>query len=301
MSRRRAPREPRCSTPHLTPLQKGPGRPVRSVGPEIGVDMRLEALDFPARSLAEGLLSPSVTVPSTSKKPTQHGKLKRQVQGIVPRTVSVSQWDRPPRISNHANHLGQAPGSPGPVVERGDPRGKRARQFIWQPDPIQSSTASGCHASCPNMDPLSIVSASLGLASVIAKVSATLTTFARDTRDAAKDLDAVSDELKAISIIIVLIGKSMPSPSAESPISETLLQHIDAMLSGTAALVEQIEENVQKYQSGKTFSKAGWAMFGQGDMQKLRQGLESYKMALSLAMHVLSTYALLFLARITRS
>lgn len=151
------------------------------------------------------------------------------------------------------------------------------------------------------MDPLSIVSASLGLASVIAKVSATLTTFARDTRDAAKDLDAISDELKAISIVIVLIGKSMPSPSAESPITETLLQHIDAMLSGTAALVEQIEENVQKYQSGKTFSKAGWAMFGQGDMQKLRQGLESYKMALSLAMHVLSTYALLFLARITRS
>lgn len=151
------------------------------------------------------------------------------------------------------------------------------------------------------MDPLSIVSASLGLASVIAKVSATLTTFARDARDAAKDLDAVSDELKAISIVIVLIGKSMPSPSAESPISENLLQHIDAMLSGTAALIEQIEENVQKYQSGKTFSKAGWAMFGQGDMQKLRQGLESYKMALSLAMHVLSTYALLFLARITRS
>lgn len=107
MSRRCAPRQPRCSTPHLTPLQKRPGRPVRSVGPEIGVDMRLEALDFPARSLAEGLLLPSVTVPSTSKKPTQHGKLKRQVHGIVPRTVSVSQWDRPPRISNHANHLGR--------------------------------------------------------------------------------------------------------------------------------------------------------------------------------------------------
>lgn len=150
------------------------------------------------------------------------------------------------------------------------------------------------------MDPLSILSASVGLASVIAKVSVALATFARDARDAAQDLDAISAELKAISTVIVLLGKSVPPSSAESPIPETLLRQIDVMLSGTAALVEQIEENVHKYQSGKIFSKANWAMFGQGDMRKLREGLESYKMALGLAMHVLSSYALLFLATRTR-
>lgn len=119
------------------------------------------------------------------------------------------------------------------------------------------ATASECHASDPNMDPLSILSASVGLASVIAKVSMTLTTFARDARDATKDLDAISAELKAINTVNVLLGQSVPPSSAESPIPEALLQKIDELLSGTAAVVEQIEENVQKYQSNKIFSKAG--------------------------------------------
>jgi hypothetical protein len=143
------------------------------------------------------------------------------------------------------------------------------------------------------MDPLSIISASVGLASVIAKVSMSLTSFARDARDAAKDLDAISAELKAINTVVVLLGRSLSPSSAESPIPEALLQQIDVMLSGTTAVVEQVQENVQKYQSNKIFSKAGWAMFGQGDMRKLRESLEAYKMALSLGMHAVSSYALL--------
>ncbi|KAK0750749.1 hypothetical protein B0T18DRAFT_386988 [Schizothecium vesticola] len=139
------------------------------------------------------------------------------------------------------------------------------------------------------MDPLSIISASVGLASVIAKVSMTLASFARDARDAAKDLDAISAELKAISTVIALLGRSLSPSSAESPIPEALLQQIDVMLSGTTAVVEQVQENVQKYQSNKMFSKANWAMFGQGDMRKLRESLEAYKMALSLGMHVVSS------------
>lgn len=145
------------------------------------------------------------------------------------------------------------------------------------------------------MDPLSIIGSSVGLASVIAKVSMTLTTFARDARDAAKDLDAISAELRAISAVILLLGESLSPFSAESPIPKALLQKIDELLSGTAAVVEQIEESVQKYQSNKIFSKAGWVMFGQGDMRKLRESLETYNMALSLGMHALSSYAHPFL------
>lgn len=94
------------------------------------------------------------------------------------------------------------------------------------------------------MDPLSIIGSSVGLASVIAKVSMTLTTFARDARDAAKDLDAISAELRAISAVILLLGESLSPFSAESPIPKALLQKIDELLSGTAAVVEQIEESV---------------------------------------------------------
>lgn len=141
------------------------------------------------------------------------------------------------------------------------------------------------------MDPLSIIGSSVGLASVIAKVSMTLTTFARDARDAAKDLDAISAELRAISAVILLLGESLSPFSAESPIPKALLQKIDELLSGTAAVVEQIEESVQKYQSNKIFSKAGWVMFGQGDTRKLCESLETYNMALSLSMHALSSYA----------
>ncbi|KAK3339854.1 hypothetical protein B0T25DRAFT_364197 [Lasiosphaeria hispida] len=146
------------------------------------------------------------------------------------------------------------------------------------------------------MDPLSIVSASFGLASGIAKATIALASFARDARDAAQDLDAISAELQALAAVLDALARSTISMSStKASIPETLLQQIDATLVGIATVVEQIEENVQKYKRNKVFSKAGWAMFGQGDMRKLRESLEAYKMALSLGMHVVSVYALLSL------
>ncbi|KAK1831986.1 hypothetical protein QBC39DRAFT_349884 [Podospora conica] len=139
------------------------------------------------------------------------------------------------------------------------------------------------------MDPLSIISASVGLAGAIAKVSMALTSFARDARDAAEDLDNISAELQALRGVIDPLARSLSSSGTESSIPEILLQEIDVILVGTAVVVEQIEENVEKYKRNKVFSKAGWVMFGQADMRKLRESLGHYKLALSLGMHVVST------------
>lgn len=137
------------------------------------------------------------------------------------------------------------------------------------------------------MDPLSIVSASFGLASGIAKTSIAIAVFARDARDAVKDLDAISAELQALAAVLDPLARIMSKASVVS-IPEALIRQVDVTLLGCTMVVEQIGENLQKYKRNKVFSKAAWAMFGHTDMQKLRDSLEAYKMALSLGMHAVS-------------
>ncbi|KAK5659722.1 hypothetical protein OQA88_933 [Cercophora sp. LCS_1] len=137
------------------------------------------------------------------------------------------------------------------------------------------------------MDPLSIAASAFSLAGCIAKASFAIIEFSRDARDAAKDLSAVTDELHALSAVLDPIARCLTTTSATT-IPEALATQVDSALGGCVAVVEQITENVQKYRQDKIMTKTKWVMFGQSDMQKLRESLEAYKMALGLGMHVIT-------------
>lgn len=79
--------------------------------------------------------------------------------------------------------------------------------------------------------------------------------------------------------------------STEGP--DTLLRPIGDTLAGCLLVVEQVTKNVHKYEKDQIWTKAESAMFGQGDMVKLRTSLETYKLALSLGLAAGTTYNVL--------
>ncbi|KAK4445685.1 hypothetical protein QBC34DRAFT_162536 [Podospora aff. communis PSN243] len=138
------------------------------------------------------------------------------------------------------------------------------------------------------MDPFSIITGSFGLASAIAKVSVIIVEFTRDARDASTDLDALSAELQALSNILNPLARSISGSAAAAAAPPTLIAQVNTTLGGCNTVIEQIEENIQKYRRNQIFSGAGWAMFGQADTNKLRTSLQYYSTALSLGMHAIT-------------
>ncbi|KAK1756995.1 hypothetical protein QBC47DRAFT_378222 [Echria macrotheca] len=137
------------------------------------------------------------------------------------------------------------------------------------------------------MDPLSIVAGSFGLAGTIAKVSVIIAEFSRDARHATADLESLSKELQGLSSVLTSLATSIAGTAATN-VLPTLVIQVNITLTGCHAVVEQIEEKIQKYRRDKIFSKAAWAMFGQTETNKLRTSLEYYNTALNLGIHAIS-------------
>ena len=119
------------------------------------------------------------------------------------------------------------------------------------------------------------------------KASLTIVQFSRDVRDATKDLDTVSKELQALAAVLDPLARGL-SRCRNGTVSGALAQQVETTLGGCVLVVEQVEENVQKYKRDKTWTRAKWVVFGQEDMQRLRESLEAYKMALSLGLLAIS-------------
>ncbi|KAK0652772.1 hypothetical protein B0T16DRAFT_455120 [Cercophora newfieldiana] len=137
------------------------------------------------------------------------------------------------------------------------------------------------------MDPLSIAASCLALASGVAKASSVVVEFTRDARNASKDMVAILAELQALGDILTPFTTSLPTISA---VPQTLLTRVETILSGCMAVVNEINKLVGKYvyQRNKVFAKIGWSMFGQADVQRLRESLTGYKTALNLGIQVIS-------------
>ncbi|KAK4442819.1 hypothetical protein QBC34DRAFT_386922 [Podospora aff. communis PSN243] len=69
---------------------------------------------------------------------------------------------------------------------------------------------------------------------------------------------------------------------------KTYMENVEAVLLDCNSVVDQIGEAVKKNQANGVFTKTSWVMFGKSDVQKLRESLEAYKMALSLGMHAMT-------------
>lgn len=134
------------------------------------------------------------------------------------------------------------------------------------------------------MDPLSITTSCLALAGCIAKVSGIVIEFTRDARNANKDMDAISAELQALADILTPFTTSLPTLTT---VPETLLRRVNTIV-GCATVVDQIDKQLVRYKRNKVFAKIGWVVFGQSDMQKLRDNLTGYKTALNLGIQIIS-------------
>jgi len=144
------------------------------------------------------------------------------------------------------------------------------------------------------MDSLSILTAAVSLVGGIAKAAFAINNFTRDFRAASKDLGAVSRELQALTTVLDGLSRTLsrfrprtPRPALEP---DDILRQINVPLEGCDAVITEITDMIARYSKQKTWTKVKWAAVGQGDVQKLRESLEAYKMALSLGLQSLIMY-----------
>lgn len=137
------------------------------------------------------------------------------------------------------------------------------------------------------MDPLSIAASSFGIVGAIAKASIAILEFSQQAKDAAEDLQGMSRELQALSAILDPLARNV-SCAPQGTVPAALSQQLVLSLDGCALVVSRIDTAVEKYQKDGPWTRTKWVMFGRGDVEKLRGSLETYKMALSLGLHVVS-------------
>ncbi|KAK5662269.1 hypothetical protein OQA88_8174 [Cercophora sp. LCS_1] len=107
------------------------------------------------------------------------------------------------------------------------------------------------------MDPLTIVAGSFALVGGIAKTSILLVNFSREVHDATNDLDAISAELQALAAVLDPLTRVL-SKGATGGVSDALVAQVGVTITGCNAVVDQIEENIQKYR--RTPSSEPWGL-----------------------------------------
>lgn len=136
------------------------------------------------------------------------------------------------------------------------------------------------------MDPLNIVASSFSIAGAIAKASVAIFEFSYEAKDAAEDLNRVHSELQALSSILDPLARCLSASSPDT--SDKLAQQLQGSLEGCSLVVAQIADLTERFRRDGAWTRAKWVRIGRGDMEKLRDSLEAYRMALSLGLHAVS-------------
>ncbi|KAK4031320.1 hypothetical protein C8A01DRAFT_42219 [Parachaetomium inaequale] len=124
------------------------------------------------------------------------------------------------------------------------------------------------------MEPLSIAASSFTIVGAIAKASVAIFEFSRQAKDASTDLEGVSSELQALSEILDLLARHI-SRAPEGTLPASLSQQLGLSLEGCALVVARIDTTIDKYQKDGAWTKTKWAIFGRGDLEKLKGSLEA--------------------------
>ena len=111
--------------------------------------------------------------------------------------------------------------------------------------------------------------------------------FVRDVRAARSDLDAVSRELLSLKTVLELIADDVAGPNSEL-FPETLKNQIAGIATNCSGVVTEIEQTLNKHESGRLGKAAQWVMSGKDDVAKLRLSLEAHKSALDIALDMVS-------------
>lgn len=137
------------------------------------------------------------------------------------------------------------------------------------------------------MEPISIAATSLGIAAAVAKTSDAIYDFSRDFKEAANDLSAVTEELKALDAILDPLKRDY-SHESTSPLPEHLRKLLEPCLANCTRAVTRVEDAIVKYHHDETWSKLKWTAYGHKDVKKLTESLEVHKMNLDLVMKLIS-------------
>ena len=137
------------------------------------------------------------------------------------------------------------------------------------------------------MDPVSIAAASFSIAGAVARASVAIFQFSLEAKEAKDDLNRVNQELQALSTVLEPLARGLSCATAGS-VSEEFADRIQSSLDGCALVVGQLEEKIAMYRRDGAWTRTKWVLLGRGDVEKLRNSLEAYKMALSLGLHSLS-------------
>ena len=131
-------------------------------------------------------------------------------------------------------------------------------------------------------EPLSNAATCTSLISSVGKASFEIYSFVSKVRDAHRDLDAVLKELSSLGLCSETLRNDamVTSNRVPRPLEDKLL----LVLLNTAEVVKEIREMVDHLHSDRFGNKLQWAIYGQGDMNKLRNRLESHKASLEIAL-----------------
>ncbi|KAK4199530.1 hypothetical protein QBC40DRAFT_81572 [Triangularia verruculosa] len=144
------------------------------------------------------------------------------------------------------------------------------------------------------MDPLSIGGGCLALITSIASVTKGIYSFTKQVREAQSDLDAVTQELTSLRLVLELYVEDDANTNVAFP--EALNKRLSAIVTNCQLVVRDIEACLAKYSSDSCGKKLSWVVSGQDDVSRLRRSIEAHKSALNLGLDM----AALYLAKETR-
>src|SRR5690242_19413161 len=97
------------------------------------------------------------------------------------------------------------------------------------------------------MDPLSTAAACISLASVVTKVTFSISDLVYNTRDVRRDLDAASRELISLKTVLEALSKVIDD---ETQFSDSLIRQLSRALNNCGRVLEQIQNSVDKHSGG---------------------------------------------------
>jgi hypothetical protein len=136
------------------------------------------------------------------------------------------------------------------------------------------------------IEPLSITVACTTLLSNVGKLSMEIYSFVSKVRDAHRDLDAVLKELSSLGLCLETLRNDGMVTSHRTP--QPLEQRVLLVLVNAGEVIKDMREMLDNLSSDRFGNKMRWAFYGQNDMNKLRNRLESHKASLEIALALLS-------------
>jgi hypothetical protein len=129
------------------------------------------------------------------------------------------------------------------------------------------------------MEVITVASIILPLISSLGTLIIQTQSFVSEVRSAQKDIDAVNSELSTLKQYLEVLREEIVKNDYPQGAKSSLI----GILQGCGETIHQMAALLTRYSSGNVRKDVQWALFGRGEMEKLRSKTERDKGFLSLA------------------